>query len=121
MLVGPPLTRSAAAVLHEAGVRFGLGSSGASASHRSCARELTYVGDAALHDLPIEASWVAKHAGLSGAGAVALVSRNIEMILGLRTAKDFVVWEGDPLQFGASVVLAVDGEGGVMGCWPESN
>lgn len=33
--------------------------------------------------------------------------------------RDFVVWEGDPLEFGASVVLAVDGEvGEVVGCWP---
>jgi hypothetical protein len=32
-----------------------------------------------------------------------------------------VVYEGDPLQFGASVVITVDGEEGrVVGCWPEA-
>jgi hypothetical protein len=56
-----------------------------------------------------------------------LVSRNLEEILGLdvrEESRDFVVFEGDPLQFGASVVLAVDGGdrgGRVMSCWPESN
>ena len=55
-----------------------------------------------------------------------LVSRNIEEILGLgveEASRDWVVYEGDPLQFGASVVLAVDGDGGkgrVVECWPES-
>ncbi len=50
-----------------------------------------------------------------------LVSRNIEEILALAKAEDFVVYEGDPLEFGASVVLAIDGDdGGVSMCWPES-
>jgi len=31
---------------------------------------------------------------------------------------DFVVWEGRPLGMGASVVLTVDAEEGVVGCWP---
>lgn len=54
-----------------------------------------------------------------------LVSRNIEQILGLNVkeeSRDFVVFEGDPLQFGASVVVAFDGQdGSVSLCWPESN
>ena len=54
-----------------------------------------------------------------------LVSRNIEQILSLdvkEESRDFVVFEGDPLQFGASVVLAFDEQdGGVSLCWPESN
>lgn len=55
-----------------------------------------------------------------------LVSRKIEKILDLDLGKkgserDFVIWEGDPLEFGASVVLAVDGERGeVLDCWPEA-
>lgn len=53
------------------------------------------------------------------------MSRNVEEILGLEveeTKRDFVVWEGNPLEFGASVVLGVDGEDGVVSlCWPESN
>lgn len=105
VLAGPPLTRSPASILHEAGVLFGLAAP----------------NDAALHEVPIEAAWAAKHAGLSDRAAVALVSTNVEKILGLRAAGDFVVWEGDPLSFGASVALAVDGEGKVGGCWPESS
>ena len=53
-----------------------------------------------------------------------LVSRNIEEILGLHVAeedRDLVIWEGDPLRFGGSVVLTVDAEMGVVACWPESN
>jgi hypothetical protein len=75
--------------------------------------------------LSIEASWAAKFAGLSDHAAVDLVSRNIEEILGLdvkENKRDFVVWEGNPLEFGASVVLTVDGDDGkVVECWPESN
>jgi hypothetical protein len=55
---------------------------------------------------------------------VNLVSRNIEQILGLdvkEESRDCVVFEGDPLQFGASVVVVFDGQGGdVSLCWPES-
>lgn len=52
-----------------------------------------------------------------------LVSRNIEKILDLNVVeetRDFVVWEGDPLQLGASVVFSVEG-GNIGTCWPTSN
>jgi imidazolonepropionase-like amidohydrolase len=82
-------------------------------------------GDSHIHSLPLEASWAAKYAGLSSKEAVNLVSRNIEQILGLdvkEESRDFVVFEGDPLQFGASVVVAFDGQdGSVSLCWPECN
>jgi imidazolonepropionase-like amidohydrolase len=79
-------------------------------------------GDAELFSLPLEASWAAKHAGLSWQAALALVSVNLEKILGLPKSEDVVVWEGNPLQFGASVVLVLDKAGGVKEatCWPES-
>ena len=71
-----------------------------------------------------------------------LVSRNLEDILGLKKAgktgkkgtsmemamtgegilagEDFVVWDVNPLEFGGSVVVSVDGENGVvMDCWPD--
>ena len=52
-----------------------------------------------------------------------LVSRNIEQILGLEVeekTRDFVVFEGNPLEFGASVVMSFDGANGeVSTCWPE--
>jgi hypothetical protein len=80
--------------------------------------------DAHIHNLPIEAGWAAKYAGLGKREAVDLVSRNIEKILGLDVAeesRDFVIWEGNPLEFGGSVVLSFERKGGVMGtCWPES-
>jgi len=73
---------------------------------------------------------------------VDLVSKNLEDILGLKKAPktgkkgksmdmevkgegilaggDFVVWEGNPLEFGGSVAVSVDGESGtVMDCWPD--
>ena len=85
----------------------------------------TETGDSHLHNLHLEASWAAKYAGLSAKEAVNLVSRNIEQILGPdvnEESRDFVVFEGNPLQFGASVVIAFDGhDGGVSLCWPESN
>lgn len=112
VLVGPPLTRSPASVLSEAGVKFGIALGGNE-------------GDSFIHDLPLEAAWAAKYAGLSDHAAVDLVSRNIEEILRLgikEESRDFVVFEGNPLEFGASVVVAVNGEDRrVMACWPESS
>lgn len=83
-------------------------------------------GDSHIHNLPLEASWAGKFAGLSSQESINLVSRNIEEILNLSPAKDFVVYEGDPLELGASVVLAfeggeadqIEGKGGVSLCWP---
>ncbi|KAM3066376.1 hypothetical protein ACMFMG_003117 [Clarireedia jacksonii] len=105
-LSGPPLTRSPAAVLADAGVLFGLAITGeGSNSH--------------IHNLAIEAGWAGKYSNLSKSEAVDLVSTNIEKILDLDVSEDFVVWEGDPLQLGASVVLSI--EGGKIGtCWPHS-
>ncbi|TVY81685.1 hypothetical protein LSUE1_G002182 [Lachnellula suecica] len=106
-LPGPPLSESPAAILSAAGVKFGLAIVGESDSH--------------IHNTPIEASWAAKYAGLSDKQALDLVSRNLEEILGLEKTKDFVVYEGNPLDFGASVVVAFDGDdGSVSMCWPES-
>jgi len=50
------------------------------------------------------------------------VSRNIEEILGLEVeekTRDWVLWEGNPLGGAGSVVLTMDGEEGVVSCWPE--
>ncbi|ESZ90644.1 hypothetical protein SBOR_8978 [Sclerotinia borealis F-4128] len=109
-LSGPPLTRSPAAVLADAGVLFALAITGeGSESH--------------IHNLAIEAGWAAKYSNLSKREAVDLVSRNIEKILNLNVVektRDFVVWEGDPLQLGASVVFSMEG-GKVGTCWPISN
>ena len=79
------------------------------------------VGDSFVHNLLLEASWAAKYAGLSEKQAVKLVSKNVEDILGIERAKDIVIYEGNPLEFGASVVLALDGEGNVDECWPDAN
>lgn len=110
ILPGPPLSRSPASVLAEAGVLFGLAIE-------------SDEGDSHIHNLALEASWAAKFAGLSEHAAVNLVSTNIEKILGLNKNKkrDIVIWEGNPLQFGASVAITIDGEdGAVMSCWPVS-
>lgn len=78
-------------------------------------------GGSFIHNLLHEASWAAQYAGLSDDQAVSLVSSNLEEILGLKRSTDMVVYEGNPLQYGASVVLGVDGDGrGVVQCWPFS-
>lgn len=110
VLTGPPMTRSSADVLTEAGVFFGLAIGSSMTNSR-------------IQATIIEASWAAKYAGLSKGQAIDLVSRNIEKMFGLNVdedSRDFVVYEGDPLEFGADVVLIVDGDDGeVVSCWPE--
>lgn len=111
ILPGPPLSHSPASVLAEAGVLFGLAIE-------------SKEGNSHIHNLAHEASWAAKYAGLSEHAAVNLVSTNIEKILRLNTEKkrDIVIWEGNPLQFGASVAMTIDGDdGAIVSCWPVSN
>ncbi|RAK95545.1 uncharacterized protein BO80DRAFT_393724, partial [Aspergillus ibericus CBS 121593] len=109
-LPGPPLSDSPAKVLLEAGVQLGL----------------AIRGDSKLHGLAREARWAAKQAGLTDKQAIALVSSNIEQILGLDRAGnendvyngDLVLWEGNPLRGEGSVVVAVREDGAVADCWP---
>lgn len=92
--------------------------------------------DYRLHALTLEAGWTAKYAQLNDSQAVDLVSTNIEDILGLEKSRDFVIWEGNPLEFGASVALVfgdkkVSDLGGGKGshehfvslisCWPQEH
>ncbi|KAK6193100.1 RNA-splicing factor [Pestalotiopsis sp. IQ-011] len=114
VFVGPPLTRSPASILSEAGVDYAV----------SVAAEIP-VGDSRIHDLALEASWAAKYAGLNEHEAVQLVSKKVEGILRLKASKDIVLWENNPLQWGASVVLSLEEtEGGkleVGTCWPDDD
>lgn len=70
----------------------------------------------------MEAAWAAKYAGLSEYEALALVSTNIERILGLEKNEDVVVWEGSPLAFGTPVLSfqheSRSGRLEVASCWP---
>ncbi|RAO69059.1 uncharacterized protein BHQ10_005071 [Talaromyces amestolkiae] len=110
LLVGPPLTISAVQVLKESNVTFALA--------------MLPEFDWHLANLPIEAAAIAKEAGLGDEEAVELFSSKIDDILGFEGAErnsDFVVWEGNPLEYGASVVLTVDGDNkGIVSCWPEA-
>ncbi|KAI0841222.1 composite domain of metallo-dependent hydrolase [Hypoxylon sp. FL0890] len=63
-----------------------------------------------------EASWVAGPGNRSL--ALDLVSKNIEDILKLPRSRDFVVYEGDPFNFGARVALIFE-EGKVRSCYPD--
>lgn len=114
--VGPPLTRSIASYLKDAGVKFGL-----------ALLEPGMPSDYKIHDLLPEAGWTAKYAGLRDDEAVALVTRNVEDILDLKHRnRDIVVYEGNPLYYGATValVLAESEETGrldVVGCFPREN
>jgi len=106
-VVGPPLTRSIASYLREAGVRFGLGAPSFANSQ--------------IHDLPLEAAWAGRYAGMELDEALGLVSTEVEDILGLEPTGDMVLWEGSPLEFGGTVALALgmrDGKLEVVSCWP---
>ncbi|KAI1326030.1 hypothetical protein F5Y16DRAFT_376142 [Xylariaceae sp. FL0255] len=112
VISGPPLTRSPADILTEAGVQYAVSVAGAVPQ-----------GDSRIHALALEASWAAKYAGLSEHEAVRLVSTNVEDILGLRPSKDIVVWENSPLQVGGTVILSLEenanGKLFVGTCWPD--
>ncbi|KAF7520711.1 hypothetical protein G7054_g12688 [Neopestalotiopsis clavispora] len=114
VFVGPPLSRSPASILREAGVELAI----------SVAAEIP-VGDSRIHDLLLEASWAAKYAGLNEHEAIQLVSKKVEDILRLKASKDMVLWENNPLQWGASVVLSFEeteqGKLEVGTCWPDDN
>lgn len=79
------------------------------------------LGDSRIQSLALEASWAAKYAGLGDSEALALVSGNIEAILGLEESRDLVIWEGNPLHFGTPVLAfqwQEDGRLHVSSCWP---
>ncbi|KAF7556433.1 hypothetical protein G7Z17_g1401 [Cylindrodendrum hubeiense] len=116
-LVGPPQTEPPAKILLEAGVLLGL----------------AVASDSKVHGLAQEGRWAGKYAGLSDKQAIALVSTNIDAILGTSTTLDahqgvsgqhykgdFVVWEGDPLRGEGSVVLAIQDDGKIADCWPDT-
>ncbi|PWY74474.1 hypothetical protein BO94DRAFT_524310 [Aspergillus sclerotioniger CBS 115572] len=107
--VGPPLTASPIEALVSAGVKFGIAQSA--------------LGDSNIHNLVIDAGFARKVAGLSELDAVNLVSKNIEEILNLDVEKrDFVLYEGNPLEWGARVVFTVDGANEkVVECWPDED
>ncbi|KAL6871097.1 family 9 carbohydrate esterase [Trichoderma novae-zelandiae] len=114
-VVGPPLTRSIASYLQEAGVTFAL-----------AIVEPSMPVDYRIHDLGPEAGWAAKYAHLSQEDAVRLVTSNVESILGLGKSRDLVVFEGNPLIYGASVVVSFHANGGtgkleVSTCFPRED
>lgn len=105
LLTGPPLTPSPVSLLDAANVTFALAIESAE-------------GNSFIHNLPVEASWAARYAGLSEQEAVDLVSTNVEKILSLKKSKDVVIWEGSPLEFGAAPAIVFDANAKrVVGCW----
>lgn len=136
-LPGPPLSRSPADILTEAGVLFAIALVNLGGTFIIISSFIyQYInmhilrnadqsvpdpaGDPRIQSLALEASWVAKYAGLSDSEALALVSTKVEDILGLQKSKDIVVWEGDPLHFGTPVLAFQSQEGKleVSSCWP---
>lgn len=78
-----------------------------------------------------EGRWAGKYAGLSDKQAFAIVSRNIDTIVGTITTqeenqgassrnyqRDFLVWEGNPLKGEGTVVLVIKNDGKISNCWP---
>ncbi|KAI0889271.1 composite domain of metallo-dependent hydrolase [Annulohypoxylon maeteangense] len=101
-LPGPPLTdRLGPQVLIDAGVKVGISTWDDTNNH--------------IRNSIWEASWIAGPGNHSL--ALDLVSKNIEDILQLPRSKDFVVYEGDPFNFGARVALIFE-EGRVQSCYP---
>lgn len=130
-VVGPPLTRSVASYLKEAGVMFALAifetGKHPPKTSISCKKEdvdvdlcvcvcLAMPVDYRIHDLGPEAGWAAKYAHISQEDSVRLVTSRVESILGLDRSRDLVVFEGNPLGYGASVVLSFHADGG-LGSW----
>ncbi|KAI1798834.1 hypothetical protein F4811DRAFT_153903 [Daldinia bambusicola] len=102
-LPGPPLTdRLGPQVLIDAGVKVGISNWDDTNNH--------------IRNSIWEASWVAGPGNRSL--ALDLVSKNIEDILRLPRSKDFVIYEGDPFEFGARVALIFE-EGKVQRCYPD--
>ncbi|KAI8965596.1 hypothetical protein F5Y11DRAFT_367932 [Daldinia sp. FL1419] len=102
-LPGPPLTdRLGPQVLIDAGVKVGISNWDGTNNH--------------IRNSIWEASWVAGPGNHSL--ALDLVSRNIEDILRLPRSRDFVVYEGDPFEFGARVAVIFE-EGKVQRCYPD--
>ncbi|KAI0900121.1 composite domain of metallo-dependent hydrolase [Annulohypoxylon nitens] len=102
-LPGPPLTdRLGPQVLLDTGVKVGISNWEDTNNH--------------IRNSIWEASWVAGPGNRSL--ALDLVSKNIEDILQLPRSRDFVVYEGDPFNFGARVALIFE-EGKVRSCYPE--
>lgn len=91
---------------------------------------LAVKSDSKIHGLAQEARWAGKYAGLTDKQAIALVSTNLEDILGTRSNEeghyelpytgDFVVWDGNPLRGEGSVVVAVQEGGKISDCWPDT-
>lgn len=79
--------------------------------------------DFRLNSLGPEAGWIGKYAGMNESEQMNLVTANIEEILDLKPSQDLVVFEGSPLQYGATVVMALHGtdEGHleIATCYPE--
>ncbi|KAJ9131800.1 Composite domain of metallo-dependent hydrolase [Pleurostoma richardsiae] len=111
-LAGPPLDDAAGPdILLDAGVKLGIGIW----DHRD-----RWVANALWQaawlvrgrpDVPVEKR---------GELAVDIVTKNMREIFGLpvRDDREFVVYEGDPLEYGASIALIVE-EGEVQKCWPD--
>ncbi|KAJ6031931.1 hypothetical protein N7540_002663 [Penicillium herquei] len=116
VLVGPPLTVSPIKVLVDAGVNFAIAQ--------------THWADSGIHLLAIDAGFAKKMAGLTAQQAVDLVSSKVNEILridkhptsDLTQQGDFVIYEGDPLEYGAVAVLTVDGSlNTIVECWPDAS
>lgn len=109
-LPGPPLSRSAAQVLIDAGVLLAL----------------AVKGDSKTHGLAREARFAGKWAGLGDREAIKLVSTNFNKILGLKDGytedgkmpSNFVLWNGNPLRGEGSVFISITEEGKTGDCLP---
>lgn len=64
------------------------------------------MSDFRIHSLLPEAAWIGQYTTLTEEEIIYLVTTNVESILRLKPSKDLVIFEGSPLKYGATVVLA---------------
>ena len=111
-LPGPPLNDvTAADILFDAGVKLGIGIW----DHR----------DRWVTNALWEASWLTRgHVDVSrekrSEMAVDVVTKNMREMFGLpiHDEREFVAYDGDPLEFGSSIALIVE-QGKIQRCWPD--
>lgn len=99
----PLLEESSISILHNAGVKIALGT-----DDDNSARRLLWEAGLAARSI----------SGFSEDETISLLSRNVNEIFSLRPANDFVIFEGNPFDFGALLAFTFN-DGKLRKCFPD--